>query len=182
MRPDDRYGQRRDDDWYVADSRVEAYSVIAAWQQGFSPDEVQESYPVLSLAEVYGAILYYLEHREILDAFFGAMDARYRANKAESEARDPAFHAMMRRRFADFRAARGSAASWGLMGGHGSSGQPPRFVTDVNFSRRIVVGLRRQQPGVDVVKAQDAVPRDTPDPANCSWPRSARIASSSRMT
>jgi Protein of unknown function (DUF433) len=111
MRPDDRYVQQRDDNWYIADSRVEVYSVIAAWQQGFSPDEVQESYPVLSLAEVYGAILYYLEHRDILDAFFGAMDARYSANKAESEARDPAFHAMMRRRFADFRAARGSAAS-----------------------------------------------------------------------
>jgi uncharacterized protein (DUF433 family) len=100
-----RYVVERDGNWYVDSSRVEVYSIIAAWQQGFSPEEVQSSFPVLSLTEVYGAILYYLEHRDELDAFFRQMDALYRERKAEAEARDPHFHEMMRQRFAAFQAA-----------------------------------------------------------------------------
>jgi uncharacterized protein (DUF433 family) len=99
------YVQQRDGNWYVGDSRVEVYSVIAAWLQGFSPEEVQTSFPVLSPTEVYGTILYYLEHRDELDAFFRQMDALYQTRKAEAEARDPRFHEMMRQRFAAFRAA-----------------------------------------------------------------------------
>jgi hypothetical protein len=105
MESTEHYVQRRNDNWYVGDSRVEVYSVIAAWLQGFSPEEAQSSFPVLSLTEVYGTILYYLEHRDELDAFFRRMDALYRERKAEAEARDPEFHEMMRQRIAKFRAA-----------------------------------------------------------------------------
>ncbi len=105
MEPGHSYVQQHDGDWYVGDSRVEVYSVIAAWRQGFAPEEVQSSFPVLSLTEVYGTILYYLEHRDELDAFFRQMDALYRDRKAEAEARDPEFHEMMSQRFAAFRAA-----------------------------------------------------------------------------
>jgi len=94
----ERYVEQREDNWYVADSRIELYSVIAAWRQGMGPEEIQTSLPVLSQAEVYGAILFYLEHRDEIDTFFRKVDARYRAEKATAESADPAFHEMMRGR------------------------------------------------------------------------------------
>jgi uncharacterized protein (DUF433 family) len=100
-----RYIQNRDGNWYVSGSRVEVYSVIAAWNQGYSPEEVQSSFPVLSLVDIYGTILYYLEHRKQLDAFFRETDTQYHRLKAEAEAANPEFYATMRERTARYRAA-----------------------------------------------------------------------------
>ena len=33
-----KYAHYRDNNWYVGDGRVEVYSVIAAWLQGYSPE------------------------------------------------------------------------------------------------------------------------------------------------
>ncbi len=41
---------------------------------------------------------------------------------------------------------------------------PPRFLTDMNFNRRIVTGLRRRLPGIDVVTVQELGLQETPDP------------------
>jgi hypothetical protein len=78
---------------------------IAMWQQGFSPEEIQRSFPAVSLMEVYGAILYYLEHRDEMDAFFRDQDVLFRRQKAEAEAKNPAFYAEMRERVAKYRTA-----------------------------------------------------------------------------
>lgn len=42
--------------------------------------------------------------------------------------------------------------------------QKPRFLTDVNFNARIVVGLRRIAPTLDLITAQSAGFQTTPDP------------------
>jgi hypothetical protein len=108
-----RYVQYRDDNWYVGDSRVEIYSIIAAWQQGFSPEEVQASFPVLSRLEVYGTILYYLEHEVEMDRFFHDADAEGEQQRIEAEAAHPEFYTQMRERIARHREAeqRNTAAS-----------------------------------------------------------------------
>lgn len=100
----DEYVRLRDGVWYVGESGVTVYAVIAMWQQGFAPEEIQTSFPHLSLREVYGTILRYFEHREELDAFFREQDALYRRLKAESEVQHPAFYADMRERIARLRA------------------------------------------------------------------------------
>jgi len=46
----------------------------------------------------------------------------------------------------------------------GAHDQKPRFLTDVNFNARIVVGLRRIAPTVDLITAQSADFQTTPDP------------------
>ncbi|HEX6817307.1 MAG TPA: hypothetical protein VF120_02960 [Ktedonobacterales bacterium] len=100
-----RYVQYHDDNWYVGDSRVEIYSVIAAWQQGFSPEEVQASFPVLSRVAVYGTILYYLEHQAEMDSFFRQSDEIGEQLRIEAEAAHPEFYAQVRERIARHRAA-----------------------------------------------------------------------------
>ncbi|HEX5546193.1 MAG TPA: DUF5615 family PIN-like protein [Ktedonobacterales bacterium] len=46
----------------------------------------------------------------------------------------------------------------------GSHDHEPRFLTDVNFNARILVGLRRIAPTVDLITAQSAGFHTTPDP------------------
>ena len=39
-------------------------SVVASFQQGHSPETIQQQYPALNLEEVYGAIAWYLANAE----------------------------------------------------------------------------------------------------------------------
>ena len=55
--------------WRVAGTRVMLDSVVAAYQQGHSAETIQQQYPALSLADVYGAITYYLRHRDDVDYY-----------------------------------------------------------------------------------------------------------------
>ncbi len=48
----------------VGSSRVVLDSVVASFQQGHSPETIQQQYPALSLEEVYGAIAWYLANAE----------------------------------------------------------------------------------------------------------------------
>jgi uncharacterized protein (DUF433 family) len=110
MQQAEEYVHYRDGAWYVARSGVPVYSVIAMWQQGFVPEEILPSFPTLSLQAVYGTILFYLEQREMLDAFFREQDALFAQRQAEAEAKDPAFYAEIRERVAKLRKVQGPTA------------------------------------------------------------------------
>jgi len=52
----------------VANTRVMLDSIVAAFEQGHSPETIRNQYPSLTLEQVYGAITYYLANRdEVLD-------------------------------------------------------------------------------------------------------------------
>ena len=53
----------------VADNRVMLDSVVAAFEQGHSPETIRQQYPSLSLEEVYGAITYYLANIEAVNDY-----------------------------------------------------------------------------------------------------------------
>jgi hypothetical protein len=54
-------------------------SIVYKFQQGRSPESIQDSFPALSLSQVYAAIAYYLDHQAELDAYL----ARNEASEAE---------------------------------------------------------------------------------------------------
>jgi uncharacterized protein (DUF433 family) len=53
----------------VGQSRVTLDTVIASYRHGVSPEVIAEQFPAVTLAEVYGAIAYYLQHQDMLDAY-----------------------------------------------------------------------------------------------------------------
>ncbi|HLM03176.1 MAG TPA: DUF433 domain-containing protein [Pyrinomonadaceae bacterium] len=53
----------------IGDSRVSLDTVIIAFAQGATPEQIVEDYDSLELAEVYAAISYYLQNREEVDAY-----------------------------------------------------------------------------------------------------------------
>ncbi|SRR5579875_2214453 len=69
------YVEERNGGYYVAGTRVSLYSVVYAFRRGESPETIRQSFPVLELVEVYGAITYYLEHQAEVEAYMLRMDA-----------------------------------------------------------------------------------------------------------
>jgi uncharacterized protein (DUF433 family) len=49
-------------------SRVSLDSIVYDWWNGLSPESIVENFPTLTLEQVYGAITYYLAHKEEVDA------------------------------------------------------------------------------------------------------------------
>ena len=72
--------------WRVGATRVMLDSVIAAFQQGHSPETIRQQYPALSLEEVYGSIAYYLGHLEEVNAYLKRQDEVWKEWQARSEA------------------------------------------------------------------------------------------------
>ena len=79
----DEYGVMR-----VGTSRVMLDSVVAGFQQGHSPETIQQQYPALSLEEVYGAITWYLAHTKEAEEYL-ARQATVWDREREKAARRP---------------------------------------------------------------------------------------------
>src|SRR5213593_1439411 len=64
------YVEQRNGGFYVAGTRVSLDSVVYEFRRGASPESILRSFPLIgSLERVYGAITYYLAHKEKVDAY-----------------------------------------------------------------------------------------------------------------
>ena len=57
------YVERRGEGYYVAGSRVSLDSIVMAFWRGQTPESILRSFPSLTLAQVYGAIAFYLSNQ-----------------------------------------------------------------------------------------------------------------------
>lgn len=104
----DTYTQFRDGVWYVGATGVPLYSVISMWRQGYAPEEIPTSFPALTMQQVYGAIVFYLEHSAEMNEHFQRQDAHFAAQKQATEAANAQFFAEIRARIAQARTSRNS--------------------------------------------------------------------------
>ncbi len=58
-------------------------SVIIAFNQGATPEQIMQSYDMLTLAEIYSAISYYLQNREEVDLYLRERGKRREELRAE---------------------------------------------------------------------------------------------------
>src|SRR5262245_41125168 len=59
----------------IKGARVALDSIIYQFQQGRSPEAIQDAFPALSLSQVYAAIAYYLDHQAELDHYLTQQEA-----------------------------------------------------------------------------------------------------------
>jgi hypothetical protein len=59
--------------------------IVAAFEVGDSPESIQRQYPSLLLEEVYGAITYYLAHREEVAEYLKRQDAVWESWRSKLE-------------------------------------------------------------------------------------------------
>ena len=72
----------------VSGSRVSLGSVVQAFWAGETPETICQAYPSLTLEQVYGAIAYYLAHRDTVDAELAAQDAEVSRLREEARVRN----------------------------------------------------------------------------------------------
>ncbi|HSZ56549.1 MAG TPA: DUF433 domain-containing protein [Tepidisphaeraceae bacterium] len=77
----DKHGVMR-----VVGTHVMLDSVLAAFEQGHSPETIRSQYPSLTLEQVYGSIAYYLAHRDEAEEYLRRQDALWAKSRAEAEA------------------------------------------------------------------------------------------------
>lgn len=80
----------------VGDTRVMLDSVVYAFERGESPEYIQRAHRSLSLEQVYGAITYYLAHREQVGEYLKRQEALWAELRAKSEAENPELYAKLR--------------------------------------------------------------------------------------
>lgn len=71
----------------VCESRVMLDSIVAAFDQGHSPETIQQQYPALSLEAVYGSIAYYLANNAEVQEYMRRQEAEWAKARARSETR-----------------------------------------------------------------------------------------------
>ena len=74
----------------VSGTRVPLETVIRAFYQGATPEAIAEDFPVLTLAQVYAVLAYYLAHQQDVDAYVAEQARRSEELRLAHEARfDP---------------------------------------------------------------------------------------------
>lgn len=74
----------------VAKTRVTLDTIVAAFQEGLTAEEIAEQYSSLRLGDVYAVIGYYLCHQADVNAYLAAREQRANEVRHENESRfDP---------------------------------------------------------------------------------------------
>ena len=73
----------------VGKTRVPLDTVVSAFNQSASPEEIVMSYPTLALADVYAVVNYYLFNRADVDAYLRQREAEAARIRVENEKRFP---------------------------------------------------------------------------------------------
>lgn len=61
--------QEKDGTVHVTGSRVTLDTLVGVFRKGATAEQIQDSFPSLSLQEIYAVIAYYLEHQSEVDSY-----------------------------------------------------------------------------------------------------------------
>ena len=86
------YVEERNDGLYVAGTRVSLDSIVRCFNDGMAAETILEEFDTLTLAQVYGAITFYLAHREEVDRYLAARQQDFDAQREASRKADPMFY------------------------------------------------------------------------------------------
>ncbi|MEM4847380.1 MAG: DUF433 domain-containing protein [Thermosphaera sp.] len=86
------YVEQRDGDYWISGSRVSLDSIVYAFLNGQSAESIAQSFPALTLEQVYGSIAFYLANRAEVDAYLARGEAELEALRRASREADPMFY------------------------------------------------------------------------------------------
>lgn len=72
---------------YVGKTRIPLDTVVFAFNEGATPEEIVWRYPTLDLSQVYAAVSYYLQNREEVESYLAESARKHAEIKTEAEAR-----------------------------------------------------------------------------------------------
>jgi uncharacterized protein (DUF433 family) len=86
------YVEYRSDAYWVEGTRISLDSIVYAFHKGLSPESIVQSFPLLTLEQVYGVIAFYLAHRTKIDADLVAEEEAFDAMPQPLQITDPVLY------------------------------------------------------------------------------------------
>ena len=84
------YVEQYDGWYYIAGIRISLDSVVYAFNRGDSPERILEEFPLLDkLSRIYGAIAFYLDHKDEIDKYLEETEREFEASGIPMEQADP---------------------------------------------------------------------------------------------
>lgn len=71
------YIEKRQGGYYLAGTRISLDSVVDSFNGGQSPEAIQEDFPSLKRAQIYGAIAFYLDHKAEIDEYLDRAEREF---------------------------------------------------------------------------------------------------------
>ena len=87
-----QYVEKRAEGYWVAGSRISLDSIVYAFLSGQSAESIAQSFPVLTLEQVYGAITFYLSNRADIDTYLSQAKTDYEMMRVTFRDADPMFY------------------------------------------------------------------------------------------
>lgn len=89
------YIEFRNDAYWVEGTRISLDSIVYAFRSGASPESIMQSFPLMSLEQVYGAIAFYLANRTEIDAYLAAEETAFDAMPQPLQTTDPGLYSKL---------------------------------------------------------------------------------------
>ena len=86
------YTEQHEGGYRIAGTRVSLDSVAYAFLQGQTAESIAQSFPLLTLEQVYGAIAFYLANRDAIDTYLAKQQANYEIKRQAAKDADPMFY------------------------------------------------------------------------------------------
>ena len=83
------YVEQRDGGYWITGTRVSLDSIVYAFYRGAKPESIAQSFPVLKLEEVHGAIAYYQSHRTDVDSYLRQNDREFETLRKQARQANP---------------------------------------------------------------------------------------------
>lgn len=90
------YIEQRDGGYYFVSSRMSLDSVVYQFLQGESPESIAQAFPSLSLEQVYGALTFYLAHRQTIDEYLEKGEAKFAELSKQAREANPLLYEKLR--------------------------------------------------------------------------------------
>jgi uncharacterized protein (DUF433 family) len=87
-----RYVEKLDGVYRLAGTRVSLHSVVQAFWCGQTAESIAQSFAVLTLEQVYGALTFYLANKSEVDAYLEQSETEFEAMRKAARAQDPMFY------------------------------------------------------------------------------------------
>jgi uncharacterized protein (DUF433 family) len=90
-----QYVEQREDVYWVAGTRVSLDSIVYAFLEGQTVESIAQSFPVLTLEQVYGAITFSLANRSDIDAYLRREEVELETLRQAWRTQDAMFYQKM---------------------------------------------------------------------------------------
>ena len=89
------YIEQRNGGYFIKGTRISLDSVVYAFLRGESPEGIAESFPDLSLEEIFGALAFYMANRKIIDHYLAEGRLEFEALRQQARRDNPVLYSKL---------------------------------------------------------------------------------------